>query len=680
MKGSKSLTYFCKNIRCIESARILSGVCNLGNENKAKLSGDFFRLGMLILFGFSVILFTIPSNAGELLEKKSFANNVVGQYNPPISSIFHNNFSHYSEAEPLVNLLETFARSQGLRAAFTENVKGEVSGDFKDLKPEYFLAGIYTAFGIEWYVLDDILHFYVKRDLGRRLIYLSAAKPSMMKKILVEANLLSVQLPCTFNDERRVIVFSGPSAYADGVAAAIKSYEDAYRNEQEVKVFFLKHAWAADTSIGPEKDKKVIPGVASILTAMVLEARLESTQLAVGTGKGAAVRSTIPPMDTPNRAATEITLKELKREAKEQMELDRMVASPMYTESRGLPQVADKRIEPRILADSRSNSVIVRDAAYRIPYYAKAIEELDKPLDLVEIHAAIVDVDTDFSRTLGVGLGGTAIGDNTGVGAGSGITDILQPLDILGGGEDAASIIGEGFNLSTVYSHGSDYFLAKVDALETQGDARVLGRPSVLTIDNTSASIETSTTFYIRVVGEQVVELKEVSSGTNLTVTPHIIRYKDKEPQIKLTVSIEDGQAPSTGSVENDIPAVVKKTNIETQGYISPGQSLLIGGYYYETAKTSDSGIPVLMNMPGIGSLFKTATNNVQRMERLILISPRIIKPGEIQANGPTIDATKFYRSPYSTESGDVQSLAPRPRQGGGCSSKRFTGPGEQIK
>lgn len=642
----------------------LNGVWNLGNKNKTKRSEDLFRRGMLVLFGFFVILLTIPLNAGELPEKESFANSVIGGYNPQISNIFHNNFSHYSEAEPLVNLLEIFARSQGLRAAFTENVKGEVSGDFKDLQPEYFLAGIYTAFGIEWYVLDDILHFYVKRDLGRRLVYLSAVQPSVMKKILVEANLLSVQLPCTFNDERRVIVFSGPTAYADGVAAAIKSYEDAYRNEQEVKVFFLKHAWAADTSIGPEKDKKVIPGVASILTAMVLEAKLETTQLAIGTGKGAAVRSTIPPMEILNRPATEITLKELQREAKEQMELDRLVASPMYTESRGLPQVSDRRIEPRILADSRSNSVIIRDAAYRIPYYEKAIEELDKPLDLVEIHAAIVDVDTDFSRTLGVSIGGASIGGNTGVGAGSAINKVLQPLDIT----------GKGFNFSTVYSHGSDYFLAQVNALENRGDARVLGRPSVLTIDNTSASIETSTTFYIRVIGEKVVELKEVSSGTNLTVTPHIIRYEDKEPQIKLTVSIEDGQAPTEGSVPNDIPAVVKKTTIETQGYISPGQSLLIGGYYYETARTQDEGVPVLMNMPGIGRLFKTAKNNVQRMERMILISPKIIRPGEIQAN-ETIDEKKFYRSPYSTESGDIESLAPRPKQVGGCSSKRAVSP-----
>ena len=108
------------------------------------------------------------------------------------------------------------------------------------------------------------IHFYLKRDLERRLIYLAAEKPSEMRKILTEAGLLSAQLTCSVNDKKKVIIFSGPSSYADGVAAAIKSYEDAYRNEQKVKVFFLKHAWADDTQIGSGKDKKVIPGVASV--------------------------------------------------------------------------------------------------------------------------------------------------------------------------------------------------------------------------------------------------------------------------------------------------------------------------------------------------------------------------------------------------------------------------------
>ena len=613
--------------------------------------------------------FVMASVATAKNTKKSFANQVIGKYNSKISNIFNSNFSHYSEAEPLVNLMEIFARSQGLRAAFTENVKGDVSGRFNDIEPELFLAGIYTAFGVEWYVLDDILHFYVKRDLERRLVYLSAAKPSDMKKILLDAGLLSQQLSCNVDDNKKVIIFSGPSSYADGVATAIKSYEDSYRNEQEVKVFFLKHAWAADTAVGAGDSKQIIPGVASILREMVLKVQYESTQLAMGTGKGAAVRDTVPPEEIADFEGVDVTIEQLRKEAKEQMELDRKVASPMHAQSKRLPEVEGSMIQPTILADSRSNSVIVRDARYRMSYYEKVIKDLDKALDLIEIHAAIVDVDTNYSRSLGFDIGGaTHIGDFTGVGAGNNIGSIVKPIDIIGGGDNLSPIISAGFNFTTVYSHGVDYFLAKVDALEAQGNARVLGRPSILTIDNASASISASTTFYIRVIGEKVVELKEVSSGTSLMVTPHIIRYDDGESQIKLSVKIEDGKAPSTGNVDNDIPAVVKKTNIETQGYINHGQSMLIGGYYYETSSTNDTGIPVLVDLPIVGKLFNKTQKDVQRMERLILISPRIIKSRQKAKPPLNIDTEKFYRSPLSTEYGGVEEIQPEPV--GGCAAK----------
>lgn len=55
-----------------------------------------------------------------------------------------------------------------------------------------------------------------------------------------------------------------------------------------------------------------------------------------------------------------------------------------------------------IMADPRVNAVLVNDAEYRMPYYAKVIADLDKPVELVEIHAAIVDIDSDFKRDLGV--------------------------------------------------------------------------------------------------------------------------------------------------------------------------------------------------------------------------------------------------------------------------------------
>ena len=56
-----------------------------------------------------------------------------------------------------------------------------------------------------------------------------------------------------------------------------------------------------------------------------------------------------------------------------------------------------------------------------------------------------------------------------------------------------------GLSFSTLYSHGTDYFLARVNALEEDGQARVLGKPSVLTMDNVQATLENTSTYYIPV-------------------------------------------------------------------------------------------------------------------------------------------------------------------------------------
>ena len=587
----------------------------------------------------------------------SFANKITGRHIPEIPQIFNNRFSHYSETEPLVILLETFARTQGLRAAFSPNVKGEVSGRFTDLKPEEFLAGIYAAFGIEWYVLDDILHFYVKQDLERRLIYLTTVSPSRMKDILAKAGLLSPQLPSYTDDREKVLVFSGPTAYADGIAQAVASYEATFKNQQEIKVFFLKHAWADDVTVGAGDSAKVIPGVATILRQMILQADENSKQLALGTQKNTTIRSTVP-LRSASAAVQGATLEQLKEETKQQMELDRRIASPMSAVAGGLPGEGNGAVNPpQIIADSRSNAIIIRDTALRMPKYESAIHQLDQPQDIVEIHAAIVDVDTTYSRKLGTELGG----GNGKVGVGSSLSSVL----------DAPSITGNGFNFSTVYTHGADYFLAQVAALESKGDAKVLGRPSVLTIDNTSASLETTTSFYIRVVGTEVVSLEEVSAGTRLEVTPHVVKYEGKPPMIKLTVTVEDGKEPSEGSTDSDIPAVVKKTVIQTQGLVTQGESLLIGGYYYESISSGDSGIPGIKDLPILGYLFKTDTKEVQRMERMILISPKIIDPLAMKTSPIQAQEQIFERSPLSTDYGRVTPAYTDPPKSVGCASAK---------
>jgi len=611
--------------------------------------------------------------AGPDAGQASFSKSVANRYTLPISAIFKVRFSHYAEQAPLVDVLETFARTQGLRAAFTPNVKGEVSGMFSDMSPDEFLAAAYSAFGVEWYLMDDVLHFYVRRDLERRMVYLTASTPTRMRDILTRAGLLSPQLPCVADDDDRVLSFSGPVEYAEGVAAAVAAYETAFRNDQVVRVFFLKHAWADDTELGSGSDKKVIPGVATILSEMVMDQRAGDSQLAMGSGAGAAVRETIPPLPEEQQLlrmqdgeAVKI-LEALRRRAKEQMELDRRVASPLNTQTRALPTAPIVELAPRILADSRSNAVIVRDSAYRMPYYEKTIAELDKPLQLVELHAAIVDVDVDYSSSLGVKWGGSGHGGPyTSTGGGVGLPSLDATANQVPLPSDLPNaLIGDGLTLSTVYSFGTDYFMAQINALESNGKGRVLGRPSVLTIDNTSARLEASTTFYIRVVGTEVVDLREVSSGTVLDVTPHIIEYDDKPAQIKMAITVEDGGDPSTGSTTSDIPAVVKKTTIRTQGIVSEGQSLLIGGYFYEQLKDDQTGVPVLMDLPALGALFRTKTKTSQRMERLILISPRLLTLDESSNVPKELNQLGFAADPASPNFVTPGTAANAPKPGG---------------
>lgn len=190
-----------------------------------------------------------------------------------------------------------------------------------------------------------------------------------------------------------------------------------------------------------------------------------------------------------------------------------------------------------------------------------------------------------------------------------------------------------GALLSTIYTHGSDFFLARISALESKNAARMLGRPSVLTIDNVQAVLENTTTYYIPLRGTEAVDLYKVESGTVLRVTPHII-HENGRTSIKLAVNVQDDQNNSAsgytnlGSDANQVTvAPIKQTKINTQAVVDVGQSLLIGGYYYEQKAEGDSGVPLLKDIPLVGNLFKTTSKSGRLMERLILLTPRIVTP-----------------------------------------------------
>ncbi len=541
-------------------------------------------------------------------------------------------FSYYADHQELGTVLMNFARAEGYTASISPQVKGKVSGRFQNVEPLTFLAGMQNAFDVNWYTLGKTLHFYHAGENQRIFISPRTGTARQLYDSLKSSSVFSPQLPPSLGAAGDVIAVSGPPEYLSQIRNAVAAFEASQTEQIVMRVFPLKHAWAEDMTVSSMDKTVTVPGIASILRAMVMGSPVSGTRV------------------TQEKATVE------KLGGKGLSALGNVESSAPPTPASPTP-VSVGSIS--IMADPRVNAVLVSDAAYRMPYYAQVIKDLDKPVELVEIHAAIVDIDTDFKRELGIAFQGSGNNSNGWSGGGT-----ITGSATNGTGMPSPGVMDSaGMTLSTIYTHGSDFFLARIQALEENNEARVLGRPSVLTVDNIQATLENTTTYYVEVEGYQAVDLYKVEAGTVLRVTPHIIR-ENGETSIKLAVSVQDDQDNSSSVATTSGVPPIKQTKINTQAIVNAGQSLLIGGYYYEQKGEDESGVPLLMHIPVLGNLFKTKAKQSKRMERLILITPRIVRLND--NNVPTqAEDPSFHRA--ATQA-DYEPRVPVQPRGAGCS------------
>ncbi len=539
-------------------------------------------------------------------------------------------FTHFAENQDLKDALSAFARVQDLNSSFTSEVKGNLSGRFDSISSKDFLEAMRIAFGVEYYLQGNSINFYNEKEKEKSFISVKAMEAEKVLSLLRQSGLISPNLPLTIMKDSNTIMVSGPSLYISQINVAVHAFEDAQMSNQTMRVFPLKYAWAQDITVSSMNSEITIPGIASILQAMVT---------------GRPVTTQVTQLPSSAQAVPNVN-----EQASPLAALGLSTQSQNTASQESQPQNAPQ-LPVSIIADPRVNAVLITDAAYRMDYYEEIIADLDKPVQLVEIHAAIVDINSDFNRDMGIHLQAN-------------VTD--GDFNHTGGIGQALSSITDGLSFSTIYRNGLDTFLAQVELLESQNEGRVLGKPSVLTMDNIQATLENTSTYYIQLVGTEAVDLFRIDAGTVLKVTPHIIYDEETDiSSIKLVVHVQDnqGDAGSTATVGALPP--IKQTVINTQAIVQEGQSLLIGGYYYEQAQNVKSGIPFLKDIPFLGALFTQTTVKTQQMERLIMITPRIIDYTTDYQSPESVNSPEFDRltkpEDYATP---IPELSPRP----GCS------------
>ncbi|WP_142848256.1 type III secretion system outer membrane ring subunit SctC [Telmatospirillum sp. J64-1] len=512
-------------------------------------------------------------------------------------------YAYHATGESIRQVLETFGRSFGVRTQVSPAVSGTIEGRFFADTPSAFLDRLSMAYGLTWHYHAGVLHIHSAAETVNRPIEVPNEDLATVRDALLGLGVLDERFGWGEFPDRGAVMVSGPPSYVDLVERTLRNLPSGRSPGMTLSVFRLRHATVDDRTFTYRDRQVTVPGVAAVLRNLV------TNQSLAGTGTRTEPLTTVAPASRGGILGSGVPPLIVQPEGQ--------AGNGEGGQAQAVHRDASTE-SPVIQADTRLNAVIIKDRAERMPAYQALIELLDVPTALIEIEATVIDVNTSRVEELGIRWQGRS-GNFAG---GFGTIDSAQP-------SDRAISIGtaNNANLQTILSGTGAFFLARISALEEVGDASILSRPSVLTLDNLQAVLDLSETFYIRLEGERVADVVPVSAGVMLRVTPRMIADTSGH-RIQLAVDIEDGTIMREQTVSN-IPTV-RRSTISTQAVIGSEESLLIGGYYYETGVDSVEKVPLLGDIPVLGLLFSRTAKEAQKRERLFMITPRLIEvPGQ---------------------------------------------------
>jgi type IV pilus assembly protein PilQ len=293
-----------------------------------------------------------------------------------------------------------------------------------------------------------------------------------------------------------------------------------------------------------------------------------------------------------------------------------------------------------VVADDRTNAVIINDIPKTIPTIDRLLTQLDRKTQEVEIEARVVAATRQFARDIGTqlgfgwGNGHSAIGGNAGAGSSPTTVNGLNPgyITVPGsGGSTGGSSIPLFSNLgSTAPTSGLTLVNAsntvRIDAVlsmaESRGLLKVLSRPRVVTQNNIQALVKQGVRVPIvtqaQLGGPPTVTY--VDAFLRLTVTPQIT----SENTIFLNVDVEN-TTPNFGQEVQGNPELITQ-QATTQVLVTDGGTVVIGGVIQTQNSINITQVPLLGNLPILGNLFKHTQVNTSNQELIFFITPRIIQ------------------------------------------------------
>ncbi len=304
-----------------------------------------------------------------------------------------------------------------------------------------------------------------------------------------------------------------------------------------------------------------------------------------------------------------------------------------------------------VVADTATNKLVITDAQSHIQNVLNYLHALDVRTPQVSIKAKIIFINrTEFTQ-LGLAYD---IGVQNPASSGTFFNSLVQRnipgtngqsqyastqtvVDVGGNTLAAVSNAERPYQSSSALSLLYTLALGKfsltsfLDATQGLQLSDVQAEPSVVTLDNRPAHIQVGEETPIRVIdansaagagaAQATVTFKE--TGIILNVTPHITT----NGQVLMDLHAEQSQLQNIGG---DLGYNFFKREADTRLLVNDGQTAVIGGLTETTVTKARNAIPILGELPLLGNLFSQTQNETVKQDLLILITPHVLREGEL--------------------------------------------------
>ena len=265
-----------------------------------------------------------------------------------------------------------------------------------------------------------------------------------------------------------------------------------------------------------------------------------------------------------------------------------------------------------VVADKRTNAVLIRDTAPVVALLTQRIAEMDTPLAQVQLAAHIVTINSESLRELGVRWG-LASDERPAKSWQMDGFNVGLPLD--------RSAVSAGFHLARI---GGRLLDLELMALEQENRVEIIASPRLLTANLQTASIKQGTEIPYEVnsgsSGATSMEFKEAVLG--MEVTPKVL----PNGRITLTLQISQNMPGRSISRAAGETLAIDKQEIKTQVTVKDGETVVLGGVFQRHSAEGADKVPGISDVPLLGSLFKQSSKQHKRRELVIFITPTLIK------------------------------------------------------